>query len=122
MLMRYSLHQVTTSVHDVQKLIRFYKSFRCSDLFGSFQERVSSALGFPNSTVGLWGERRTTLLSSSGTPARTRHPGHPRTTIANPHEDTALPRRQAIYLLSFDTRASTTDWLRTEQRRGLRAT
>jgi hypothetical protein len=42
------------------------------------------------------------------------------TAAANPHEDTALPRRQAIYLLGFDTRASTADWLRTEHRRALR--
>ncbi|HKR48665.1 MAG TPA: helix-turn-helix transcriptional regulator [Pseudonocardiaceae bacterium] len=32
----------------------------------------------------------------------------------------ALSRRQAIYLLGFDTRASTAEWLRTEQLRALR--
>ncbi len=31
-----------------------------------------------------------------------------------------LPRRQAIYLLGFDARASTADWLHTEQLRALR--
>ena len=43
------------------------------------------------------------------------------TADTKPQEDTALARRQAIYLLSFDTRADTADWLRTEQRRTLRA-
>jgi transcriptional regulator with XRE-family HTH domain len=38
-----------------------------------------------------------------------------------PQDDTALARRQAIYLLGFDTRADTADWLRTEQQRALRA-
>lgn len=42
------------------------------------------------------------------------------TADANPHEDTVLCRRQAIYLLGFDTRASTADWLHAEQRRALR--
>jgi hypothetical protein len=42
------------------------------------------------------------------------------TANANPHEYAALPRRQAIYLLGFDTRASTAEWLRTEQLRALR--
>jgi hypothetical protein len=35
-------------------------------------------------------------------------------------DDAALSRRQAIYLLGFDTRAGTADWLRTEQQRALR--
>jgi transcriptional regulator with XRE-family HTH domain len=43
------------------------------------------------------------------------------TADTKPQDDTALARRQAIYLLSFDTRANTADWLRTEQRRTLRA-
>jgi transcriptional regulator with XRE-family HTH domain len=43
------------------------------------------------------------------------------TTDTNPQEDTALCRRQATYLLSFDTRAGTADWLRTERRRILHA-
>lgn len=42
------------------------------------------------------------------------------TADANPHEYAALPRRQAIYLLGFDTRASTAEWLRAEQLRALR--
>jgi DNA-binding XRE family transcriptional regulator len=42
------------------------------------------------------------------------------TADANPHGDAALSRRQAIYLLGFDARASTADWLRTEQLRALR--
>lgn len=42
------------------------------------------------------------------------------TAEANPNEGTALARRQAIYLLGFDTRASTAEWLRAEQRRALR--
>ncbi|MGH3830905.1 MAG: helix-turn-helix domain-containing protein [Pseudonocardiaceae bacterium] len=42
------------------------------------------------------------------------------TADASPHKDASLPRRQAIYLLGFDTRASTADWLRTEQHRALR--
>ncbi|MGH4004372.1 MAG: helix-turn-helix domain-containing protein, partial [Pseudonocardiaceae bacterium] len=41
------------------------------------------------------------------------------TADANPHEY-ALPRRQSIYLLGFDTRTSTADWLRAEQPRALR--
>ncbi|MGH3873473.1 MAG: helix-turn-helix domain-containing protein [Pseudonocardiaceae bacterium] len=41
------------------------------------------------------------------------------TADANPHQP-ALPRRQAIYLLGFDTRAGTAEWLRTEQLRALR--
>lgn len=36
-------------------------------------------------------------------------------------KDTPLARRQAIYLLGFDTRASTAQWLRTEHARALRA-
>ncbi|MGH3865926.1 MAG: helix-turn-helix domain-containing protein [Pseudonocardiaceae bacterium] len=43
------------------------------------------------------------------------------TADANPHDEAVLCRRQAIYLLSFDTRAGTADWLRTEQQRTLRA-
>jgi transcriptional regulator with XRE-family HTH domain len=39
---------------------------------------------------------------------------------ANPHEDAALPRRQAIYLLGFDARPSTAEWLHVEQLRALR--
>ncbi|HET9254755.1 MAG TPA: helix-turn-helix transcriptional regulator [Pseudonocardiaceae bacterium] len=35
-------------------------------------------------------------------------------------EDATLARRQAIYLLGFDTRTSTADWLRTEHSRALR--
>ncbi len=42
------------------------------------------------------------------------------TADTNPHEDTALSRRQAIYLLSFDPREGTADWLHAEQRRALR--
>ncbi|MGB6163916.1 MAG: helix-turn-helix transcriptional regulator [Pseudonocardiaceae bacterium] len=42
------------------------------------------------------------------------------TADANPHEEAVLCRRQAIYLLSFDTRAGTADWLHAEQRRALR--
>ncbi|MGH3772783.1 MAG: helix-turn-helix domain-containing protein [Pseudonocardiaceae bacterium] len=42
------------------------------------------------------------------------------TADASLHKDSSLPRRQAIYLLGFDTRASTADWLRTEQCRALR--
>jgi Helix-turn-helix len=37
-----------------------------------------------------------------------------------PTEDAALARRQAIYLLGFDTRESTAEWLRTEHVRALR--
>ncbi|MGH3984282.1 MAG: hypothetical protein ACRDST_16760 [Pseudonocardiaceae bacterium] len=37
------------------------------------------------------------------------------------YEDTPLPRRQAIYLLGFDTRASTADWLHAEHLRALRS-
>jgi DNA-binding XRE family transcriptional regulator len=36
------------------------------------------------------------------------------------HEGSALARRQAIYLLGFDTRASTVEWLRSEYVRALR--
>lgn len=43
------------------------------------------------------------------------------TADANPHEESVLCRRQAIYLLSLDTRAGTADWLRTEQQRTLHA-
>lgn len=42
------------------------------------------------------------------------------TADANPQEYATLPRRQAIYLLGFDSRASTAEWLRTEQLRALR--
>jgi Helix-turn-helix len=42
------------------------------------------------------------------------------TADAHPDEHTALARRQAIYLLGFDIRASTAEWLRVEQRRALR--
>ncbi len=42
------------------------------------------------------------------------------TADASHHEDTALSRRQAIYLLGFDTRASTAHWLHVEHRRALR--
>ncbi|MBV9012461.1 MAG: helix-turn-helix transcriptional regulator [Pseudonocardiales bacterium] len=42
------------------------------------------------------------------------------TADTKPQDDTALAHRQAIYLLSFDTRADTADWLRTERRRTLR--
>jgi transcriptional regulator with XRE-family HTH domain len=41
------------------------------------------------------------------------------TVDANPHEDAALQRRQAIYLLGFDARASTAEWLHREQVRAL---
>lgn len=41
------------------------------------------------------------------------------TTDANPHQSASLLRRRAIYLLGFDTRASTTGWLRTEQLRAV---
>ncbi|MBV9144189.1 MAG: helix-turn-helix transcriptional regulator [Pseudonocardiales bacterium] len=43
------------------------------------------------------------------------------TADTKPQDDTALARRQAIYLLSFDPRADTADWLRTERRRTLHA-
>jgi hypothetical protein len=43
------------------------------------------------------------------------------TADTKPQDDIALSRRQAIYLLGFDTRASMADWLRTEQQRALRA-
>lgn len=42
------------------------------------------------------------------------------TADANRHESAALPRRQATYLLGFDARASTVDWLHAEQLRALR--
>lgn len=42
------------------------------------------------------------------------------TADANPHEETALARRQATYLLGFDARASTAEWLRAEHSRALR--
>ena len=42
------------------------------------------------------------------------------TSDANPHEDAALLRRQAIYLLGFDTRPTTAEWLHAEQLRALR--
>jgi transcriptional regulator with XRE-family HTH domain len=42
------------------------------------------------------------------------------TADANPHEYAPLPRRQAIYLLGFDTRTSTAEWLRAELLRALR--
>ena len=37
-----------------------------------------------------------------------------------PNEHTRLARRQAIYLLGFDTRTDTAEWLHAEQRRALR--
>ncbi|MDQ3762106.1 MAG: helix-turn-helix transcriptional regulator [Actinomycetota bacterium] len=42
------------------------------------------------------------------------------TADTKPNEDTALARRQAIYLLGFDTRASTSECLRVEHIRALR--
>ena len=42
------------------------------------------------------------------------------TADANPHEDAALLRRQAVYLLGFDTRPTTAEWLHAEQLRALR--
>ncbi|MGH3933966.1 MAG: helix-turn-helix domain-containing protein [Pseudonocardiaceae bacterium] len=42
------------------------------------------------------------------------------TADANPRDYAVLPRRQAIYLLGFDTRASTAEWLRAEQLRAMR--
>jgi len=42
------------------------------------------------------------------------------TADASSYEDAALLRRQAIYLLGFDERASTADWLRAEQLCSLR--
>ena len=42
------------------------------------------------------------------------------TADANPHEDAALLRRQAIYLLGFDSRPTTAEWLHAEQLRALR--
>jgi transcriptional regulator with XRE-family HTH domain len=42
------------------------------------------------------------------------------TADANAGGDAALLRRQAIYLLGFDTRAATADWLHVEQLRALR--
>lgn len=41
------------------------------------------------------------------------------TADANPHENAALLRRQAIYLLGFDARMSTAVWLQAEQHRAL---
>jgi hypothetical protein len=38
----------------------------------------------------------------------------------DPNEHTRLARRQAIYLLGFDTRTDTAEWLHAEQRRALR--
>ncbi|MCA1673241.1 MAG: transcriptional regulator, partial [Actinobacteria bacterium] len=53
--------------------------------------------------------------------ARTRFFDHLLVTAdANGDEDAALLRRQAIYLLGFDPRASTADWLHAEQLRALR--
>ncbi len=42
------------------------------------------------------------------------------TADAHSSEEAALARRQAVYLLGFDARASTTEWLRAEHRRALR--
>ncbi|MGH3823037.1 MAG: helix-turn-helix domain-containing protein [Pseudonocardiaceae bacterium] len=42
------------------------------------------------------------------------------TADATPREDTALARRQSIYMLGFDTRASTAEWLRVEHSRAMR--
>lgn len=42
------------------------------------------------------------------------------TADANSHKGAALARRQAIYLLGFDARASTSEWLRAEHTRALR--
>lgn len=42
------------------------------------------------------------------------------TADANSQEDASLLRRQSIYLLGFDARANTAEWLYAEQRRGLR--
>ncbi|MGH3793652.1 MAG: hypothetical protein ACRDSP_02065 [Pseudonocardiaceae bacterium] len=54
-------------------------------------------------------------------PERTRFFDHLLVTAdANPHEDAALLRRQSIYLLGFDARASTAEWLQFEQLRALR--
>ncbi|MGH4008502.1 MAG: helix-turn-helix domain-containing protein [Pseudonocardiaceae bacterium] len=51
---------------------------------------------------------------------RTRFFDHLLVTAEAHPDEYALPRRQAIYLLGFDTRASTAEWLRTEQLRALR--
>jgi hypothetical protein len=52
---------------------------------------------------------------------RTRFSDHLLVTAdANPHEDAALLRRQAIDLLGFDTRPTTAEWLHAEQLRALR--
>jgi transcriptional regulator with XRE-family HTH domain len=42
------------------------------------------------------------------------------TADATPREETALARRQSIYMLGFDARASTAEWLRVEHSRALR--
>lgn len=42
------------------------------------------------------------------------------TADANPRNEGALLRRQAIYLLGFDRRSSTADWMHAEQRRAFR--
>ena len=42
------------------------------------------------------------------------------TADAIPREDTALARRQSIYMLGFDGRASTSEWLRVEHSRAMR--
>jgi DNA-binding XRE family transcriptional regulator len=42
------------------------------------------------------------------------------TADATPRDETALARRQSIYMLGFDTRASTADWLRAEHSRAMR--
>ncbi|MGH8886907.1 MAG: helix-turn-helix domain-containing protein [Egibacteraceae bacterium] len=39
------------------------------------------------------------------------------TAEASTYSDTILPRRQAIYLLGFDARSESAEWLRSEQRR-----
>jgi DNA-binding XRE family transcriptional regulator len=42
------------------------------------------------------------------------------TADAAPRDDTALARRQSIYMLGFDARASTAEWLRVEHSRAMR--
>ncbi|MGQ0775607.1 MAG: HD domain-containing protein [Pseudonocardiales bacterium] len=54
-------------------------------------------------------------------PERTRFFDHFLVTAdANLQEGASLLRRQSIYLLGFDARANTAEWLHAEQRRGLR--
>lgn len=53
--------------------------------------------------------------------ARTRFFDHLLITAdANAHQEAALLRRQVIYLLGFDSRSTTADWLYAEQRRAIR--